>query len=274
MEITGNVSYSTNCVASCDGMWTCVMSERRTSPVTPPHIDVASCTVDYRERLLSRLPLFRDLAPPAVSAINRRFRDVGYNTDDTIIREGDTVRTFHIIAVGVATVTRTTSDGETVVLDVLTRGETFGSVAGFGPERYTENVIAGSTVCVLQIDTARFRSIIEEHPSVAMATIDFLSQRLRLSQEMVTQLGGYPARPRVAYVILRLAEKLGHPWEGKTLIGASFRRDQLASMAGTTTETCSRIISDFRRKGLVDSGREWIAVRDMKGLRDEVPVYS
>ncbi len=45
-------------------------------------------------------------------------------------------------------------------------------------------------------------------------------------------------------------------------------RQDLADMAGTTLETTSRIISQFRKAGLVESGRQWIAVRDRAGLEE------
>ncbi|MFA7566355.1 MAG: Crp/Fnr family transcriptional regulator [Alkalispirochaeta sp.] len=247
------------------------MKERRRSPVVPPHIEVDACTYDYRKQLIARLPLFEGLDSRAITHITDQFSESGYTDGEVILREGEPAKRFCLNALGVVTLTRTTDEGETIVLDILTSGETFGSVAGFGPPYYSENAVAGSTVCALWIDAERFRSIITEYPPVALKTIEFLSHRLRLSQELVTQLGGYSAEVRVAWVIRRLADKLGRPWEGKTLIGASFRREQIASMAGTTTETCSRIISDFRRRGVVETGREWIAVTDAEALEELIP---
>jgi CRP-like cAMP-binding protein len=39
-------------------------------------------------------------------------------------------------------------------------------------------------------------------------------------------------------------------------------------MVGTTLETASRLVSQFRKAGLVDSGRQWIAVRNRAGLEE------
>ncbi|MCC6314030.1 MAG: winged helix-turn-helix domain-containing protein, partial [Thermomicrobiales bacterium] len=43
-------------------------------------------------------------------------------------------------------------------------------------------------------------------------------------------------------------------------------RQDLAGMTGATVETVSRVLSQFRRDGLVESGRRWIAVRDRARL--------
>ena len=37
-------------------------------------------------------------------------------------------------------------------------------------------------------------------------------------------------------------------------------------MTGAKVETVSRVMSDFRRPGLIESGRRWIAVTDADGL--------
>jgi CRP-like cAMP-binding protein len=37
-------------------------------------------------------------------------------------------------------------------------------------------------------------------------------------------------------------------------------------MAGTTTETASRVMSQFQKEGLIQSGRQWVAIVDQAGL--------
>jgi len=39
-------------------------------------------------------------------------------------------------------------------------------------------------------------------------------------------------------------------------------------MAGTFTETASRIMSRFQDDGLVTSGRRWVAINDSAGLKN------
>ncbi|MEX2445584.1 MAG: Crp/Fnr family transcriptional regulator [Alkalispirochaeta sp.] len=247
------------------------MSDRRHSPVEQQDIDVDSCTVDLRHRLLEETPLFSEVPSGAITTINTRFTDTGYTAGETIIHEGDAAERFYVVAMGVVTLSRATEAGETILLDVLISGESFGSIAGYGPPYYSAGASARSTVCALSIDGGGFRSIIAEHSSVALRTIETLSQRLYQAEEMATQLGSAAAEARIAHILLRLAAKLGRPWNGGTLINAPLTREDLASMAGTTTETCSRVISSFRREGSINSGRGWIAVMNPEALRERSP---
>jgi CRP-like cAMP-binding protein len=43
-------------------------------------------------------------------------------------------------------------------------------------------------------------------------------------------------------------------------------RQDLADMTGAQVETVSRVVSEFRRAGMIDSGRRWISVLDREQL--------
>lgn len=55
-----------------------------------------------------------------------------------------------------------------------------------------------------------------------------------------------------------------HEWANDTETGD---RDDIAGMAGTTIESASRAMTRLRKRGLIDAGREWVAISDVDGLR-------
>ncbi len=250
------------------------MAARRIVPIVLPQIDAASCTIELREKILRRIPLFNEIANHDLRMINRSFTDQGFRAGATIIREGEPGVRLFVVALGIVEVSRSTESGGSVVLDMLSSGEYFGTLAGFGPEHYEDTVVALSAVCALSIDTEAFRRILVDYPSVALRSVEVLSDRLHLAQEMVRQLSGYSAEERIAYVLLRLARKLGIPWRGGVLIQAPLKREHLASMAGVTTETTSRVVSRLQKAGTLTAGRGWIAVMDEPALRCLAPDYT
>jgi CRP-like cAMP-binding protein len=46
------------------------------------------------------------------------------------------------------------------------------------------------------------------------------------------------------------------------LIEVPLGREDLAAMTGTTTETASRVMSQFQKDGLIETGRQWVALKD------------
>jgi CRP-like cAMP-binding protein len=85
--------------------------------------------------------------------------------------------------------------------------------------------------------------------------LEIVAERLRRAQEMIQHLSANSAEVRIAHTLLRLAGKLGSPGAGGVVIQIPLSREDLAAMTGTTPETVSRVLSRFRRAGLVESGR-------------------
>jgi len=225
------------------------------------------CSLDLRKKLIHDSPFFSNLEHRAIDEVNRLFRDIGYSANQTILREGEKAEALYIVATGLVKLYGVNGDGGTVLIDILKPGEHFGSVAGFGPEEYEETAIAAMDCCLLRISSENFQRVLNMHPQVAVRTVEVLSHRLGFTHELLRRLGSYPAENRSAWLLLRLGEKLGRPWEGKNLINAPVSREELAAMIGITTETASRIVSRFHKEGLIESGRGWIAIKNPEGLK-------
>jgi CRP-like cAMP-binding protein len=120
--------------------------------------------------------------------------------------------------------------------------------------------------CVLGIGAEAFRSILDAYPAVALRMLDVMSARLKEAHERIRQLSAHSVERRIAYTLLKLAEKFGEMQEVGLLIQVPLSRDDLAEMTGATTETASRVMSQFQKGGLIHSGRGWVAVTDQEGL--------
>jgi hypothetical protein len=42
---------------------------------------------------------------------------------------------------------------------------------------------------------------------------------------------------------------------------------RLADMAGTTTETASRVMSNFQKEGIIETGRQWVSILEISALK-------
>ena len=119
---------------------------------------------------------------------------------------------------------------------------------------------------MLTITAEDFRTILARYPSAALAVLDITQRRLHEAHEMVRQISAYPVEQRIAYVLSRLADKLGEVRDEGLLIQMPLTRDDIAQMTGATAETASRVMSQFQKDGLINSGRQWVAIADPKRL--------
>ena len=243
---------------------------RQKSPVRLDWMDPEVCSLDYRLKIIGRLPFFKHLPAEAISKVNALFHDRDVSADERIYFEGDEAGHLYLVAMGKVKLVRNTASGRNVLLDILHGGDYFGSLSTFGGHVHTETAIAQTDCCILQISSEDFDTILAEYPDVTRKVLEAVSKRLTESQEIVKQLSAYTVEQRIASALLRLAGKLGETRGQGVLIQLPFSRQDLAAMTGSTTETVSRVMSRFAEDGLVKSGRKWVTITDKKRLEELV----
>ncbi len=237
------------------------------SPIDTHVFDPEMCSVDLRLSILSHVPFFAGLPAQDIAHINRLFQEQGFQPEQSIYCAGDPAERLYVVAAGRVKLLRHTLSGKNVLLDILTPGEFFGSLTALGDEEYPDTAQAQTSTCGLGIGSTDFRIILETYPAVSLKVLDIVAGRLKAAHEQVRQLSAFSVEKRIAYTLLMLADKLGQPGEMGLLIQAPLGRESLAEMTGTTTETASRVISQFQKDGLIHTGRQWVAIADRQQLQ-------
>jgi CRP-like cAMP-binding protein len=248
------------------------MTGRRKSPVDIESIEPSSCSVDLRLSILQKVPFFAGLPPADIQTINEHFHEYGYQSGETIYYSGDTAANLYIVAAGKVKLMRHTLSGQDVLLSILTPGEFFGSLATLSNEVFPDTAQAQTTTCILAITAEGFRALLQQYAAVAVAVLDITTSRLQEAQETVRQLSAHPVEQRLAVTLLKLVDKLGELDEVGLLIQMPLSRGDLAQMTGSSTETISRIMSQFQKEGMIRSGRQWVAVTDKLRLEQVAQV--
>lgn len=242
------------------------MTGKRKSPIDTERVEPQMCSLDLRLEILSQVPFFHAVSREELDEINKLFIEKGYEPGQTIIFAGDSAEHLYVVADGSVKLMQHSLTGQDVMLDVLTPGDFFGSLSILGEVEYSTTAVAQTACCVISIGADEFRKILHEYPPVALRVIDIIAERLSAAQEMIRQLSVHSVEQRIAYVLLKLAEKLGQEKEFGLLIQLPLGRSDLAEMVGTTTETASRVMSQFQKEGLISSGRRWVAITNREGL--------
>jgi len=195
-----------------------------------------------------------ELAGLAALAVERSFR-----AGEFIFWEGDAPDWFYIVAAGQVKALKHSSSGKEFIIAFFGPGEIFGEVAVFENKPYPASAQAATETGVLGIKGQDFLSFLAGHPQVALRIINILGGRLREAQSRLRDFAGERVEQRLARTLLMLSAKLG-----PTL---PFTRQELADMAGTTTETAIRFMSRLKDGGIIRSVRGKTIILDETKLR-------
>jgi len=243
------------------------MGKRKTTPLKDHIPDGHHCSLELKSSKLGMVSFFRDLKQKDLDEIVKRFSATHYQERDEIYYQGDPAHYLRVVVEGAVKLLRYTGEGKDVVLDILNPGSYFGSLKLLGSDVYTESAVAQSDCCVLSIGLKDFREILQAYPSVGIAILEVSAEKLRSSQDQIKQLTTESVEKRIASILLTLIVKFGESKEEGTLIQLPFSRKDLADMAGTTTESASRVMSSFQKEGIIETGRQWVSIKDIKRLR-------
>jgi CRP-like cAMP-binding protein len=225
------------------------------------------CTLTERLKILGRVPFLQDLTPADLEWVNSLFHQEDFQADEVICRSGERAERFFVIADGRVKLLRHSLTGREILLDLLTPGEFFGAFSGQSNEDYAETAVAQTASCILVVSRETFQQILRRFPAVALQVIDITSRRLQAANLRVHQLSTLPVEGRIASILLALGEKFGEEQPVGLLLQVPLTREDLAGMAGTTTESASRVMSQLQKEGLVHAGRGWVALTDRTGLQ-------
>src|SRR5574341_663787 len=175
---------------------------RPKSPVRLEWVDPAVCSLDYRLKIIGRLPFFRHLSPEAIVQINRLFEDRDVPAEQAIYFEGDAANYLYLVAMGKIKLMRNDASGREVLLDILRGGEYFGNLATISERGYTETAIAQTNCCILQISAQNFEKVLSQYPDVTIKVLKAVTQRLEESREVIKQLSVYTTDQRIAAALV------------------------------------------------------------------------
>lgn len=241
---------------------------RRTIPlaeVTLPH----HCPGPVRMTVLDRSPYFHDLGAEALDRIDRRMRTSTWAAEEVIYRAGEPAGTLYVVADGRVRISQLTAAGTQTVTDILGPGDMFGAMSSLGEPHHLQTATALVGSCTLRIGQEAFREVMVENPTVGLRVVDDLAARLSRAETDIGGQGTDTVEQRVARALLRLADKLGKDRGAQgLLLEVPLSRADLAGLARSTPESVSRVMSRWKKAGIIDSGRRWTAVLDRALLEE------
>jgi CRP/FNR family transcriptional regulator, nitrogen oxide reductase regulator len=213
---------------------------------------------------MSETTLFQGLDPVAMNNVLGCSVETSLRAGETLFHQGDDADRLYLVVSGVVKLSQVAANGTQHVLRLMSAGDVIGCVAVFN--RFPYPVTAGVEEDATLISWAepQFRHLMEDHPELMANALRTVGQR---TQEFVARLGevnGTTAEQKVARAVLRLARQAGVRAADGVRVGMT--RQDLADMTGITYFTISRILSDWKRRDLVEAGRREMLVRNPHAL--------
>ena len=210
---------------------------------------------------LKQIDLFSELSDQEIQEIASLSRMEAVKKGEFIYFPDDPSDSVYLLKEGRVKVSRLSEDGREVTLAILRPGELFGelALADEGPRETIAEAIDDSLLCV--INKADFERTIKGRPGLALKVFKLVGLRLRRLETKVEELVFRNVPSRLAQLLIRLAKEYGRPSQDGTILGLSLSHRELANLVGSTRETVTLVLNDFRKQGIIEIYRRRILIK-------------
>ncbi len=198
-----------------------------------------------------------------LAALQRLARRKSYSENQIIFSEGDQSDFLPIVERGKVKMVRFPDIDKEVIIGIFESGEMFAIPPVFDGAPYPSTAVAMEETTLLLLYRKDFLRLLRESSEFSFAVIAWMCEMLRDKTATIKNLATASPEQRVGNVLLRLAEKEG----GAAAIKISLRRQDIAEMAGLTTETTIRVIRKLAEKDLVKIVHGKIILEQAERLR-------
>ncbi len=183
---------------------------------------------------------------------------------EVIFEEGERMKGVYCIKNGVCKLVKLNSDGKESILRLVKRGEVLGQRSVISNERSYLSAVAMEEMRVCFIPRTELMSFIENNPNFSLEVTKDICHQLKNANTLSISYSNKTVKERLAGVLLQLHELAGE--DDQQFINLNISREELASMVGTATESCIRLLSEFKKNNLIALEKKKIKITDFTTL--------
>ena len=227
----------------------------------PPHDDKRALWY------LKKIPLFADLSADGLTRMAERVEMRDVRRRQVVYLPGDPGQTVYFVNGGRVKISKVTRDGKELTLAYRGPGELFGELVLIEGGPREEMAEAVENALVTEIEREEFERIVQREGMVGYRLMKVLAQRRRDVENKIEHLIFKDVNAKLAQLLLNLATEFGVDDARGTLVALKITHQEMANLIGSTRETVSLTLSQFKRKGLIHTDGRKVIIVDSDGLR-------
>lgn len=184
---------------------------------------------------------------------------------EALFMEGENVNGVFCIKEGVCKMTKLSANGKDQIVKLTQRGELLGQRSLISDEPANLSAIAVEDMEVCFIPKSEILGFFNHNNTFSMNIMKSVCGDLKEADDTLVDLAQKNVKERLAQTLLYLEEKFGVLEDNSLKLQLS--REEIASIIGTATESCIRLLSEFKKLGLIELNGKKITIIDKVKLK-------
>ena len=186
-----------------------------------------------------------------------------FRKGETICKQGALTNHIMLLSEGLTKIYLESSHDRNFIIKIAKPFDFIGLSSLYGENTYTFSVAALVPCSVYLVEKETLKNIFFKNPDFAYQAMKWFSQNFSLLLDKMSSVSNKQSLGRMSDVLLYLAKDI---FSNNTIEGCISRKD-IAELAGLSTESAVRILSDFKSDSIVTLNRNEIQIVNEELLR-------
>jgi CRP/FNR family transcriptional regulator len=188
-----------------------------------------------------------------------------YPAGAVLFVEGQSSRGVYMLCTGRVKLTTTSAEGKTLILKIAQPGEVLGIHATVSGSPYDISAETGQPCQVSFVKREHFLQFLEKHGDACLRAAQHLSRDCHDAYQQIRSLGlSHSVPERLARLLLEWASASSDRAEPKVKVALT--HEEIAQMIGTSRETVTRTLADFRKRQIAVLKGSTLTIRSKAAL--------
>ncbi|MFP4023647.1 MAG: Crp/Fnr family transcriptional regulator [Thiohalospira sp.] len=206
---------------------------------------------------------FKNLTPNELKLINDKKVEKFYRKGENIYIQGDPIHSFLYLQNGLVKLYTTEANSKEHIISIAKPKDFIGLLSIFSNQEhnYSISAIEDSVICFVELDL--IKNFIKSNGNFAL---DFFEKISKLSDSIIktrVDINTRQLRGRIAYMLLFFAKNIYNSKKFSLPIS----RKEIAELIDMSTENVIRVLSEFRKDGIIKIEGKNIEVNDLERLQ-------
>ena len=197
-----------------------------------------------------------------------------YPKGATLFMEGQPSNGIYMLCQGRVKLSTCSRDGKVIILRIAEAGEVLGLSATVSDSNYeaTAEILEPCQVNFVRKDD--FLRFLAQNTEACFSAIKQISHKYHTAYIQVRSFGlSHTAADKLAKLLLEWS-KTNNNGNGSSHLKISYTHEEIAEMIGTSRETVTRILKDFKTRKLIDVKGLDLVIHDLKKLDATIGVRT
>ena len=160
------------------------------------------------------------------------------------------------------------SNGKDQIVKLATKGHLLGQRSVISNEPANLSAIAVNDMQVCFIPKEGILNTLNSNSNFAVEVLRHMAHDLKEADDVIVNMSQQTVKQRVAEAFLYMKNNFGE--DDKGFLNLTLSREEISNVVGTATESCIRIISEFKKENWIKASGKKLAIINEKALIDLV----